>query len=39
MHLNVKRFMEFVDAHPRTGWYVAAVVTLNFLLNLVDFIH
>lgn len=31
---RIKRFREFVDTHPRTGWYIAFMVTLNFLVEL-----
>lgn len=24
----------FVDQHPRTGWYIALLMTLNTVLNL-----
>lgn len=30
----VKRLIDFVDGHPRTGWYVTIVVTANFLWNV-----
>lgn len=38
---NVKRrvadkFLDYIEAHPRLGWYIAAMATLNVLLNLVD---
>lgn len=36
---NVKLWpaiLKWIDAHPRTGWYVAGMVTFNFLLNLAD---
>lgn len=26
----------WVDSHPRTGWYVATVVTLNLAITLAD---
>lgn len=26
----------WVDAHPRTGWYVAIVLTLDFMLSILD---
>lgn len=35
----VKRLVHWIDRHPRTGWYVAVVVTVNLavsILNLVD---
>lgn len=40
---NVKRYptrmrplLEWIDCHPRTGWYLATILTLNFALNLMD---
>jgi hypothetical protein len=29
-------FFDYIESHPRTGWYIAAIATLNLLLNLVD---
>lgn len=29
-------FLTWVDAHPRTGWYISLMLTLNFILNLLD---
>ena len=26
----------FVDSHPRVGWYVAVLATLNVILNVAD---
>lgn len=31
-----KRCLDFVDHHPRVGWYVAILATANFILNLID---
>lgn len=28
--------MTWIDYHPRTGWYVAIVVTLDFIAHLVQ---
>lgn len=28
--------LRWIDDHPRTGWYCAAFLTLNFILNLLD---
>lgn len=41
---NVKSFSRriacWMDQHPRTGWYVAAVSSLNVVLNLLNlFVH
>lgn len=40
---NVKRYpqrvrplLEWIDYHPRTGWYLVVILTLNFVLNLLD---
>ena len=33
---SFKDCRDWVDAHPRTGWYVAVVVTLDFLLHLMQ---
>lgn len=33
---NKNRLLVFVDAHPRVGWYVAVLSTLNVALNLAD---
>jgi hypothetical protein len=30
------RCLDFVDQHPRLGWYIAILATLNFILNLID---
>lgn len=29
----------FVDSHPRVGWYVAALTTLNTILTLIGLFH
>ncbi len=40
MRRFVKRGINFVDRHPRTGWYLAAyasfVVTANILYDIVQ---
>lgn len=33
------RCLGFIDAHPRVGWYVAIISTLNVILNLVQIFH
>lgn len=40
---NVKRYpkhlrpvLEWIDVHPRTGWYLVVILTANFFLNLMD---
>lgn len=38
--LFVMRCRAWVDSHPRTGWYIAGVSTLNVVLNLLNlFLH
>lgn len=29
----------WIDRHPRTGWYVAALSVLNVILNLIQIFH
>lgn len=31
-----RRFIAWIDCHPRVGWYIVALVTLNTILNLLD---
>lgn len=31
-----RRFEDWIDAHPRTGWYIAAITTLNTVLNILS---
>lgn len=31
-----QRICVFVDRHPRTGWYLFAVVLFNFIVNLLQ---
>lgn len=26
----------FIDGHPRVGWYIAVLATINVALNLAD---
>lgn len=35
----VQRCQDFVDRHPRTGWYIAIMATLNVILNILDLFH
>lgn len=28
--------LEWIDSHPRTGWYLVFMLSLNFALNLMD---
>lgn len=39
MSHSVKRFVAFIDSHPRTGWYIAAVVTMNLLISIFNLFH
>jgi hypothetical protein len=32
----IERCLTWIEYHPRTGWYIALLATLNFFLNLVD---
>ena len=31
-----RSLVEFVDTHPRTGWYIALLLSLNTVLNVLD---
>jgi hypothetical protein len=31
---KVKEIVAWIDSHPRTGWYIAVMVTLHFVLEL-----
>lgn len=31
----VKPIVTWIDSHPRTGWYIAVIVTLNFLVSVI----
>lgn len=31
-----RRCMNWIDSHPRVGWYLVALSVLNLLLNTVD---
>lgn len=40
---NVKQYprrlrplFDWIDAHPRTGWYIVLIMSANFALNLLD---
>ena len=35
----VRDCLDFVDSHPRLGWYIALLATLNFGLNVLDLFH
>lgn len=32
------KLIHFIDCHPRTGWYVAVVVTCDLLIQLLDLV-
>jgi hypothetical protein len=32
----VRALLEWIDEHPRTGWYLVVILTVNFALNLMD---
>jgi hypothetical protein len=32
----IRRCVDFFDTHPRTGWYIAFMATVNVILNLLD---
>jgi hypothetical protein len=35
----VRDCLDFIDNHPRLGWYIALLATLNFGLNVLDLFH
>lgn len=34
-----RRCLDWIDAHPRTGWYNACVVTLILLMQIAESVH
>lgn len=41
MAKNVKRrfherCLDFIEKHPRLGWYIATIATFNMVLNILD---
>ncbi len=40
---NVKgipeKILRWIDRHPRTGWYVSIIVTLNLIVSVVGLFH
>lgn len=36
MRGKVKDMIRWIDQHPRTGWYVAIVVTLDFVMQILS---
>jgi hypothetical protein len=30
---------DWIDTHPRTGWYIAVVTTLNLLMTILQVFH
>lgn len=35
----VLRCVCWLDTHPRTGWYVATMVSVNVVLNILNLLH
>jgi hypothetical protein len=35
-HRVANRCIEYVDEHPRMGWYIAVIATGNFILSVLD---
>jgi hypothetical protein len=31
--------ISWIECHPRTGWYIAVLTTLNVVLNLLGLFH
>ena len=42
-HRNLRTLVlqcrDWIDSHPRTGWYIAVLVTLNFLISVAQLFH
>jgi hypothetical protein len=36
MHRNVKKCVDWIDSHPRVGWYVALIVSADLVLHVVE---
>jgi hypothetical protein len=36
--VRVKPVRDFIDSHPRLGWWIAGVSTLNVVLNVVELV-
>lgn len=36
MQAWTRKAIEAIDCHPRTGWYIAVIVTINLLFQLFD---
>ena len=36
---NPGKILSWIDAHPRTGWYICTIVTLDLLLDVLAFFH
>lgn len=34
-----EKCLGFIDAHPRVGWYVATLTTINFLMELLQIVQ
>lgn len=35
----LEAFLHWIDCHPRTGWYLVVVASLNLILNVLDLFH
>lgn len=33
-----RRIQEYLDCHPRTGWWLASIGVINIILNLLDLV-
>lgn len=34
---DVNKFLAWIDRHPRVGWYIAVLVTLDLLFEVANF--
>jgi hypothetical protein len=34
-----ERCLDFIDCHPRVGWYIAGISTLNVILEILQLVH
>ena len=32
----MRKLVYWIDDHPRTGWYIAVVVTADFILHILE---
>lgn len=33
-----RRLLEFIDAHPRTGWFLCTLFAVNTIINVITLI-